>query len=80
MKQSRPSLREIVRPPQITNFIEKGVVSPGTGSGSSDPDVELRIPVPGELYEAFLVKISEQGLSLPEAVREMLLDYLMKEG
>lgn len=80
MKQPRPSLRDIVRPPQITDFIENGVVPPGTASGASDPDVELRIPVPGELYEAFLVKIAERGLSLPEAVREMLLDYLMKEG
>jgi len=79
VKQPRPSLREIVRPPQISDFIEKGVVPPGTAAGPGDSDVELRIPVPGELYEAFLVKISEKGISLPEAVREMLLDYLMKE-
>ena len=83
MKQPRPSLRDIVRPPRISDFIETGEVSPPSvptsASEGSAEDSLLRIPVPPELYEAFLLRISERGLSLPEAIREMFLDYLMKE-
>ena len=85
MKQTRPSLKEIVRIPQVSEFIEKGIVSSEAPSLSDPPissdgqEITLRIPLPPELYEALLLKISDQGKTLPEAFREMLLDFLVKE-
>ncbi len=84
MKQSRPSMRDIVRPPRISDFIETGEIPPAPVAPDPEPGAEakdrsIRIAVPPELYEAFLLKVSERGLDLPEAIREMFLDYLMKE-
>ncbi len=80
MKHPRPSLREIVRPPQISDFIEKGVVTIGASPAQGDQEIDLRVPIPAELYEALLVKLSDQGKTLPESFREMLLDFLMKDA
>jgi hypothetical protein len=85
MKQPRPSMRDIVRPPRISDFIETGEippapVAPDPETGPEAKDSSIRVTVPPELYEAFLLKVSERGLALPEAVREMFLDYLMKES
>lgn len=79
MKQGRPSLRDVVRSPEMTAFIDRGVVSaPADGGPLSETEVLLSVSVPAELFDALKVTMEGRGISLPEAVREMLLDYLMK--
>lgn len=84
MKQQRPTLKDIVRPPEISAFIDRGEVSapPSPEPGSSPTDerkeVVLSLSVDRELYEALVVTMENRGISLSEATREMVMDYLMK--
>ena len=83
MKLSRPSLKEIVRPPEVSAFIDQGVLSsPHSGRpedvSENQKEIVLALSVPEELYEALKVTMENRGLSLEEALREMLMDFLMK--
>jgi hypothetical protein len=40
----------------------------------------LVVALPAELSEALRLKMEERGLDLEAAVREMVLDFLMKDG
>ena len=83
MKSPRPTLREIVRPPAISDFIDRGVVpEPESEPRTSVPEGEssLVVALPSELSEALRLKMEERGLDLEAAVREMVLDFLMKDG
>ena len=83
MKSHRPTLREIVRPPAISDFIDRGVVpdsDPETRPTAPEGDISLVVALPAELSEALRLKMEERGLDLEAAVREMVLDFLMKDG
>ncbi|MGC8528854.1 MAG: hypothetical protein ACP5OP_01465 [Leptospirillia bacterium] len=83
MKSQRPTLREIVRPPAISDFIARGVVPEAeseTRTVVPEDDSSLTVALPSELSEALRLKMEERGLTLEAAVREMVLDFLMKDG
>ncbi len=83
MKSHRPTLREIVRPPAISDFIDRGVVpdaEPETRPTAPGGDSSLVVVLPSELSEALRLKMEERGLDLEAALREMVLDFLMKDG
>ena len=80
MKAPRPTLREIVRPPAVSDFIDRGVVPESTAEAPPPEDGRLLLGIPVELSEALRLKMEERGLDLDDAVREMVLDFLMKYG
>lgn len=80
MKSPRPTLREIVRPPAVSDFIDRGVVPESPAEAPPPEDGRLLLALPEELSEALRLKMEERGLDLDDAVREMVLDFLMKDG
>ena len=80
MKAPRPTLREIVRPPAVSDFIDRGVVPESPAEAPPSEDGRLLLGIPEELSEALRLKMEERGLDLDNAVREMVLDFLMKDG
>ncbi len=80
MKSPRPTLREIVRPPAVSDFIDRGVVSESPAEAPAPSEDRRLLDLPAELEEAFRLKMEERGLDLDTAVREMVLDFLMKDG
>jgi hypothetical protein len=77
VKHPRPSLKDIVCPPEISAFIDRGEIPPAPSSVDKE-EVVLSLSVPRELYEALIVTMESRGISLGEATREMVMDYLMK--
>ncbi|MGC8500395.1 MAG: hypothetical protein ACP5OS_04360 [Leptospirillia bacterium] len=80
MKSPRPTLREIVRVPAVSDFIDRGVVPEAPPPEGPPGEVPLAVGLPAELHEALCFKMEERGQELSEAFREMVLDYLMKDG
>ena len=80
MKSPRPTLREIVRPPAVSDFIDRGVVPDSPVEPLPPEEGRLVLTLPSELEEALRLKMEERGLDLEAAVREMVLDFLMKDG
>ena len=76
MKQNRPSLKDVVRSPTVAAFIDRGEV--GDPASEATPGVLLSLAIPDELYQALRVAVESRGITMEEAAREMVMDFLMK--
>ncbi len=75
----RPSLKETIRTADIESFIRDGK-SPTEPAEAVPPDhVRIALDIPRELHEALMVSLEGKSLSLPQALREMLAEYIMKD-
>jgi hypothetical protein len=69
-----------VRAPAVSDFIDRGVVPEASSPEGAKGEVPLSVALPAELLEALRFKMEERGQELSGAFREMVLDYLMKDG
>ncbi|MHB8422095.1 MAG: hypothetical protein ACYC9S_10410 [Leptospirales bacterium] len=75
----RPSLKEIIRTADIESFIRDGKASPEASETVPPDHIRVTLDIPRELHEALMVVLEGKDISLPQALREMLAEYIMKD-
>ncbi|MHB1286303.1 MAG: hypothetical protein ACYCYP_07045 [Leptospirales bacterium] len=75
----RPSLKETIRTADIESFIRDGKSPTEPSELISEDHVRITLDLPKELHAALMVVLSEKSISLPQALREMLAEYIMKD-
>lgn len=75
----RPSLKEIIRSTDIESFIRDGKAPSEPSDPVPSDHVHITLDIPRELHEALMVVLEGKELSLPQALREMLAEYIMKD-
>jgi|UniRef100_A0A7C3QSR1 hypothetical protein len=73
----RPTLKEVIRTSEVESFIREGKTPP---PASPDPDhIRVTLDLPKELHDALQVVLETRSLTLDQALREMLVEYIMKD-
>ncbi len=75
----RPSLKETLRTADIESFIRDGKSPTEPSEPIPEDHIRIALDLPRELHAALMVVLSEKSISLPQALREMLAEYIMKD-
>ncbi|MCL4460365.1 MAG: hypothetical protein M1297_01450 [Nitrospirae bacterium] len=74
----RPTLKDVIRTSEVESFIREGK-TPALPE-SPDPDhVKVTLELPRELHDALHVVLESRSLTLDQALREMMVEYIMKD-
>ncbi len=74
----RPTLKDVIRTSEVESFIREGKTS--SLPETPDPDhVKITVDLPRELHDALQVILESRSLTLDQALREMLVEYIMKD-
>ena len=74
----RPTLKDVIRTSEVESFIREG--NTPSLPETPDPDhVKITVDLPRELHDALQVILESRSLTLDQALREMLVEYIMKD-
>lgn len=75
----RPSLKEVVRSRDVESFIREGKAPEGNPSSPDSDYVRISLDIPKELHDALTILLEGKNITLEQALREMLVEYIAKD-
>ena len=74
----RPTLKDVLRTSEVESFIREGK-TPSLHEAPDPDTVKITLALPRELHDALLVVLESRSLTLDQALREMLVEYITKD-
>lgn len=75
----RPTLKDVLRSPDVETFIREGKAPEANPSPPDADHVRMVLDVPKELHDALEILLEGRNLTVEQALREMIVEYIMKD-
>ncbi len=75
----RPSLKEVIRSRDVESFIREGKAPEEDPSSPDTNHVRLAMDIPKELHDALTILLEGKNMTLEQALKEMIVEYITKD-